>query len=95
MGGNMWQNTPNFAPPTLQLPGSRLKSTLSARDMDFEIEMLSLERDRRRQQRLIDEMSGSPSSWSKGLSPASPFSASGNRTRELNSIGAVPQQLHP
>ncbi|CAN6556451.1 unnamed protein product [Malus baccata var. baccata] len=89
MGGNMWQNTPNFAPPTLQLPGSRLKSTLSARDMDFEIEMLSLERDRRRQQRLIDEMSGSPSSWNKGLSPASPFSASGNRTGELNTIGGV------
>ncbi|KAM1039916.1 hypothetical protein ACFX2I_029171 [Malus domestica] len=87
--GFMWQNNPNFAPPTLQLPGSRLKSTLSARDMDFDIEMLSLEKDRRRQQRLIDEISGSPSNWNNGLSPASPFSASGNRTGELNSLGGV------
>lgn len=87
--GNMWQNQPNIAPPTLQLPGSRLKSTLSARDMDLDIELLSLESHRRRQQRLIDEMSGSPSSWNTGLSSPSAFAASGNRTGELNRIGGV------
>jgi hypothetical protein len=30
--GNLWQNKINLTPPSLQLPGSRLKSALSARD---------------------------------------------------------------
>ncbi|KAF3454252.1 hypothetical protein FNV43_RR04699 [Rhamnella rubrinervis] len=95
MGGNMWQNQSNIAPPTLQLPGSRLKSTLSARDMDLDMELLGLENHRRRQQQLMDEISGlsSPSSWNNGLSTASAFAASADRTGEFNRIGMKPTNL--
>ncbi|CBI15944.3 unnamed protein product, partial [Vitis vinifera] len=67
MGGTMWQNQPNIIPPNLQLSGSRLKSSLSARDMDLDV--LGLESHRRRQQQLMDEMAGlsSPSSWNSEL----------------------------
>lgn len=88
MNGNMWQNQPNIAPPTLQLQGSRLKSTLSARDMDLDMEFLSLENHRRRL-RLIDELSSPSSSWNNGVSSPSAFAASGNRIGELNRIGGV------
>ncbi|XP_065871779.1 zinc finger CCCH domain-containing protein 29-like [Euphorbia lathyris] len=57
--GNLWQNkVNNLTPPALQLPGSRLKTALSARDFDLGMEL---------QQQLIDEISGlsSPSRWSK------------------------------
>ncbi|XP_010505737.1 PREDICTED: zinc finger CCCH domain-containing protein 29-like [Camelina sativa] len=38
--GGLWQNRVNsLTPPPLQLNGSRLKSTLSARDMDMEMEL--------------------------------------------------------
>ncbi|XP_019101233.1 PREDICTED: zinc finger CCCH domain-containing protein 29 isoform X1 [Camelina sativa] len=38
--GGLWQNRVNsLTPPPLQLNGSRLKSTLSARDMDIEMEL--------------------------------------------------------
>ncbi|KAL0844636.1 hypothetical protein Bca101_017882 [Brassica carinata] len=38
--GGLWQNRVNgLTPPTLQLNGSRLKSSLSARDMDMEMEL--------------------------------------------------------
>ncbi|WCJ19890.1 Zinc finger CCCH domain-containing protein 29 [Euphorbia peplus] len=59
--GNLWQNKVNITPPALQLPGSRLKTALSARDFEFEMEL---------QQQLIDELSGlsSPSRWSKDFS---------------------------
>ncbi|KAL5580733.1 hypothetical protein UlMin_013175 [Ulmus minor] len=91
MSGNMWQNQLNITPPTLQLPGSRLKSTLSARDMDLDVDLLGLESHRRRQQQLMDEISGlsSPSSWNNGLSSASAFSTSGDRTGELNRVGGM------
>ncbi|KAL6977476.1 hypothetical protein U1Q18_026275 [Sarracenia purpurea var. burkii] len=63
MAGNPWQNMVNLTPPTLQLPGSRLKSALSARDLEFEMEFLL-------RQQLIDELSGlspsSPSRWNNG-----------------------------
>jgi hypothetical protein len=45
--GNLWQNKINLTPPSLQLPGSRLKSALSARDMDLEMELLGLDSPRR------------------------------------------------
>ncbi|EPS69392.1 hypothetical protein M569_05374, partial [Genlisea aurea] len=35
-GGGLWQ----IAPPTLQLPGSRLKAAVSARDLDLDMEFL-------------------------------------------------------
>ncbi|THU51674.1 hypothetical protein C4D60_Mb06t33540 [Musa balbisiana] len=40
-------------PPALQLPSSRLKASLSARDLDFDLELLGLEG---YQQKLIDEI---------------------------------------
>lgn len=91
LSGNMWQNQPNIALPTLQLPGSRLKSALSARDMDLDVDLIGLENHRRRQQQLMDEISGisSPSSWNNGLSTASPFATPGDRTGDLNRVGGV------
>lgn len=70
MGGNMWQNKANITPPALQLPGSRLKTSLNARDLDLDMDMLGLESIRTQQQlrqQLIDEMAGlsSPSYWNK------------------------------
>ncbi|KMT05039.1 hypothetical protein BVRB_7g171990 [Beta vulgaris subsp. vulgaris] len=74
-GASAWQNHLNITPPpALQLPGSRLKAALSARDMDFEAGF--------RRQQLLDELAGlslsSPSSWNGelgrlgGLSLSSP-----------------------
>ncbi|XWS52981.1 hypothetical protein CRYUN_Cryun11dG0118700 [Craigia yunnanensis] len=93
MGGVMWPNQSNIIPPTLQLPGSRLKTALSARNMDLDMELLGLESRRRQQQQqqLIDEIYGlsSPTSWNNPLSAASAFSASGDRTGELRRFGEV------
>ncbi|XP_057955144.1 zinc finger CCCH domain-containing protein 66 [Malania oleifera] len=91
MGGALWQNQPNLVPPTLQLPGSRLKSALSARDMDLDVDLLGLESHRRRQQ-LMDEISGlsSPSSWNSPIGAASAFVASGDhRSGEFTRLGGV------
>ncbi|KAL4334918.1 hypothetical protein GQ457_07G035290 [Hibiscus cannabinus] len=88
MGGSMWPNQSNIIPPTLQLPCSRLKTAVCARDMDLDMELLGLESHRRRQQQqLIDDMSGlsSPTSWNN----STVFSASGDRTGELNRFGGV------
>ncbi|XVF05315.1 hypothetical protein REPUB_Repub05bG0161700 [Reevesia pubescens] len=92
MSGAMWPNQSNIIPPTLQLPGSRLKTALSAWDFDLDMELVGMESHRlRRQQQLIDEISGisSPRSWSNPLSTASAFSASCDRTGELNRFGGV------
>ncbi|PIN24909.1 CCCH-type Zn-finger protein [Handroanthus impetiginosus] len=64
----MWQNKVNLTPPALQLPGSRLKTTLSARDVDFDLEMLGLEKIRTQQQQrqqLVDEMAGISSPYGR------------------------------
>ncbi|OAY57724.1 hypothetical protein MANES_02G118800v8 [Manihot esculenta] len=89
MGG--WPNQSNIVPPTLHLPGSRLKSALCARDMDLDMELLGLDNHHRWQQQLMDEISGlsSPSNWNNGLSTGSAFAVSGDRTAELNRIGGV------
>lgn len=67
--GNLWQNKANLTPPALQLPGSRLKTALSARDFDLGMELLGLE-SQVSQQQLLDEISrlSSPSCWNKDLS---------------------------
>ncbi|KAL7184286.1 hypothetical protein ACSBR2_026440 [Camellia fascicularis] len=74
MGGNMWQNKINLTPPTLQLPGSRLKTALSARDFELEMELLGLEglrnqhhhqQQQQQQRQLIDELTGLSSPYSK------------------------------
>ncbi|KAL0402916.1 UNVERIFIED_CONTAM: Zinc finger CCCH domain-containing protein 29 [Sesamum radiatum] len=66
MGGSMWQNKINLTPPTLQLPGSRLKSTLSARDMELDMELLGLEKIRTQQrQQMVEEMASLSSPYSR------------------------------
>ncbi|KVI09953.1 hypothetical protein Ccrd_011656 [Cynara cardunculus var. scolymus] len=63
VNGNMWQNKfVHLTPPALQLSGSRLKTSLNARDleMEMEMEMLGLENIRTQQQQrqqLIDDLS--------------------------------------
>lgn len=68
VAGSMWSNQSNLTPPTLQHPGSRLKTTVSARDMDLEAELLGLESRRRHRQQFWNELSAlsSPSSWKNG-----------------------------
>jgi hypothetical protein len=71
--GSLWQNKINLTPPALQLPGSRLKTALSARDLDLEMELLGLESyasQQQQQQQLIDEINrlSSPSCWNKEFS---------------------------
>ncbi|KAA8534066.1 hypothetical protein F0562_031741 [Nyssa sinensis] len=61
MAGSMWQNKVNIIPPMLQLPGSRLKTASSARDLELEMELLvleSLHTQQQQRQQLMDEMSG-------------------------------------
>ncbi|KAI3751281.1 hypothetical protein L2E82_22329 [Cichorium intybus] len=57
----MWQNKVNhLTPPALQLPGSRLKTALNARDLETDMELLGLESIRTQQQQrrqLIDDLS--------------------------------------
>ncbi|KAB1217623.1 Zinc finger CCCH domain-containing protein 29 [Morella rubra] len=76
-GGSLWQNKLTLTPPALQLPGSRLKTALSARDLDLEMELLGLENrasQQQQQQQLIDEItrlsspSPSPSYWNNEFS---------------------------
>lgn len=85
-----WPSQSNIVPLNLQLPGSRLKSALSARDMDMDAELFALDSHHCRQQ-LMDEISGlpSPSSWNNGLSTASAFAIFGDRTTELTRLGGV------
>ncbi|KAK3422634.1 hypothetical protein EUGRSUZ_G03067 [Eucalyptus grandis] len=66
MSVNMWQSKANkLSPPMLQLSGSRLKTALSARDLDLEMELRGLESQMATQQhQLMEEISrlSSPSS---------------------------------
>lgn len=91
MGGTMWQNQSSIVPPSLQLLGSRLKTSLSARDLDLDVELFGIENHRRRQQQLMDEISGlnSPSSWKSPVSNSSAFAASSDRIGELNWLGRM------
>ncbi|XP_022148385.1 zinc finger CCCH domain-containing protein 66 isoform X1 [Momordica charantia] len=91
MGGTLWQTQCNIAPPTLQLPGSRLKAAWSARDIDLDVELLGLENQRRRQQQLMDELSclPSPSRWNSGLSTPASFPSPRSRNGEMNGLGGV------
>ncbi|KAJ9172499.1 hypothetical protein P3X46_015729 [Hevea brasiliensis] len=85
-----WPNQTSVVPPILQLPSSRLKSALSARDMDVDMELLGLDSHHRRQQQLVNEIGfSSPSGWNNDLSTASAFAVSGDRTLELNRLGGV------
>lgn len=64
----LWQNKITIAPPLLQLPGSRLKTALNAREMDLEMEFVGLESIHTQvhhRQQLIDDLSSlsSPPKW--------------------------------
>uniref|UniRef100_A0A2P2LMC8 Uncharacterized protein n=1 Tax=Rhizophora mucronata TaxID=61149 RepID=A0A2P2LMC8_RHIMU len=89
-----WQNQSNII-PTLQLSASRLKSTLRARDMDLDMDMLEHESLRCRRQQLLDEVSGlaSPSRWNNGLSTALAFATSGDQPGDYNRCGVKPTNL--
>ncbi|TYI45183.1 hypothetical protein E1A91_D13G018600v1 [Gossypium mustelinum] len=67
--GGLWHKQVNLTPPTLQLPGSRLKTAFNARDFDLEMQLLALENhaSQLQQQQLMDEISSlsSPSCWTK------------------------------
>ncbi|KAL7584771.1 hypothetical protein Lser_V15G44113 [Lactuca serriola] len=56
----MWQNKVNhLTPPALQLPGSRLKTALNARDLEIDMELLGSESIRTQQQQrrqMIDDL---------------------------------------
>ncbi|CAN8253215.1 unnamed protein product [Cochlearia groenlandica] len=91
-GGKTWMNWPNVTPPALQLPGSRLKSALNAREIDFSEEIQCL---------------SSPSRWTNNNTPvSSPFSGKG-MNRDMFGLddnvspglqirrGAINTQMHP
>ncbi|KAJ0847190.1 putative transcription factor C3H family [Helianthus annuus] len=60
-GSPMWQNNKvnHSTPPALQLPGSRLKTALNARDLDFDMPLLGSEsvRTQHQQRQMIDDLS--------------------------------------
>nr|GMD17379.1 zinc finger CCCH domain-containing protein 66-like isoform X1 [Ipomoea batatas] len=82
---SLWSNNQlNLATPTLQLPGSRLKTSLHARDSDLDSGLLGLDR---RQEHLMDEISvlSSPSSQRKSFSTAGTFTTpSGDLNGEMS-----------
>ncbi|PSR95057.1 Zinc finger CCCH domain-containing protein [Actinidia chinensis var. chinensis] len=86
--GSMWQNHPNIVPPTLQLPGSRLKTSMSAIEMDFDPELLGIKSHCLRKQQLMDEMSNlsSPTSWNNAFATTAAFGAS---SVDLHKLGVV------
>ncbi|GAV64908.1 zf-CCCH domain-containing protein/Ank_2 domain-containing protein [Cephalotus follicularis] len=69
--GSLW-NKVGLTPPALQLPGSRLKTAYSARDLNLEMELLGLDNQNSQlhRQQLMDEISSlsSPSCWNKDFS---------------------------
>ncbi|KAI3907815.1 hypothetical protein MKW98_027127 [Papaver atlanticum] len=83
MGGGLWQNQSNLIPPTLQLPGSRLKTAMSARDMELDMDMLGLSpyhhhQQQQQQQQMMDEMSNlsSQANWNNTMATAAAMAAS-------------------
>ncbi|KAL9235372.1 hypothetical protein vseg_010134 [Gypsophila vaccaria] len=84
-GAAAWQNHLNVTPPpALQLPCSRLKAALHARDMDFEAEF-------RRQQ--LNELAGlsisSPTSWTGSFNTAPSFATSSDWSRDMSRLGGL------
>ncbi|GAB2214803.1 hypothetical protein Droror1_Dr00019167 [Drosera rotundifolia] len=88
MAGALWQNQLlDITPPTLQLPGSRLKTGFNARDINMDAELLGLENQRRRQQLLeeINELS-SPTKWNSSFHRAAAFGSSADRIGDLGGL---------
>ncbi|CAN0854814.1 Zinc finger CCCH domain-containing protein 66 [Linum grandiflorum] len=89
-GGSPWSTASVIPapPPALQLPGSRLKSSLSARDIDVDVELLGMEAHRRRRQ-LMDEFE-----FSSGMSsPSGEFSKIGGLNFNPTSVEDYPLLL--
>ncbi|WVY89254.1 hypothetical protein V8G54_034768 [Vigna mungo] len=88
--GSIWSQS-NASVPTLQLPKSRLKTASTARDIDLDFELLGLEAHRRRQQLMMDDMSGlSSPNWKNSMpnSPSYRVSLS-DHIGELNRLSGV------
>lgn len=96
VNGSIWSQS-NVAVPTLQLPKSRLKAASAARDVDLDFELLGLEAHRRRQQLMMDEMSGlsSPTNWKNSMPNSPSFRVSlSDHIGELNRLsGVMPSNL--
>ncbi|RDX99016.1 Zinc finger CCCH domain-containing protein 66, partial [Mucuna pruriens] len=91
VAGSMWSQS-NVSVPTLQLPKSRLKTASTARDMDLDIELHGLETHRRRQQLMMDEISGlsSPSNWKNSMPNSPSFRVSlSDHNGDLNRLSGV------
>ncbi|GAB4824535.1 hypothetical protein Ancab_007411 [Ancistrocladus abbreviatus] len=91
----LWPNQLNITPATLQLPSSRLKTTISARDMGIEAELLGLENQRHRKQ-LLEELAllSCPSSRNSSFASAAAFTSSGDQAGELSRlVGLKPTNL--
>lgn len=96
LGGSMWKNQINSAPPGLQLPGSRLRSALSARDMDLDVDLIGLENNYRLQKQLLEHFSdlSSPCGWNNSSSSTTAYPEySGDMTGEMSRLGVKPNNL--
>ncbi|KAG5603080.1 hypothetical protein H5410_034450 [Solanum commersonii] len=85
VGGSLWPCQSSPATPTLQLPISRLKSAINARDMEIGNGYLM-------QDQLMDELSALslPSRWNSSSAKAAAFAASSNdRNGEFSRHGGL------
>ncbi|CAJ1971024.1 unnamed protein product [Sphenostylis stenocarpa] len=99
--GSLWQNKINLTPPSLQLPGSRLKAALSARDLELEMELLGLDspvrqKQQQQQQQLIEEIAriSSPSFRNKDFSRISDLNPTNLDDLLASADPSVLSQLH-
>lgn len=86
VGGSLWPCQSSPATPTLQLPISRLKSAINARDVELGNGYNLM------QDQLMDDLSGlpSPSRWNSSLAKAAAFAASSNeRNGEFSRHGGL------
>ncbi|XP_068668144.1 zinc finger CCCH domain-containing protein 66-like [Aristolochia californica] len=87
LGGPTWSNQ-SMVPSNLQLPGSRLKSALSARDMELDMDLVGLEG--LHQQQLIDEIANLSMQSNRPSSLANALAASaGSRSGKFSRVGSV------
>ncbi|XP_068636693.1 zinc finger CCCH domain-containing protein 66-like [Aristolochia californica] len=87
LGGPAWSNQ-SMVPPNLQLPGSRLKSALSARDMELDMDLVGLEG--LHQQQLMDEIANLSMQSNRSSSLANALAASaGSRSGKFSRVGSM------
>lgn len=92
VGGSLWPCQSSLATPTLQLPISRLKTAISARDMQLDNGLYGYESHHLRQDQLMDDLSAlsSPSGWTSSSAKAAAFAASSNdRNGEFSRHGGL------